>query len=696
MTYFDAYSGIVFARLCLSPLAMRYREELCQMFLARRQELDPGLGLSASAIEEDELDFEFVLDWARERIRQQQGAPREACPHVARLWRVQSQLGLSGAEMALVEHMSLRTACGVLGALWSLIADRFPLSLCDPSSLSDMELMGVLLDHDARDLQRSLTPHGALAAHGLIAVDEDGECQVVRRVALWLRLSASAVHDDVVDLTEFMLGCSRASSLCWDDFSDYIANAGLARGLLRGAAGERTPGINILIHGDPGTGKTEFVKVLAAEIGLSLFAAAEPDPGLQMQRVRDRLASLRLALSLLQPGKTAILLDEADTLIEPLFEGGNKIDLHRLLECNSVPIVWVMNDASCVPPSVLRRMSLVLRFEPPPVAVRERIWRGVLDRHAHVASAPQVRRLAESDAFTPGISEMLARTVQLAGATVDDLPQAAEGLIDLLGGCEMSGQPADTSEEPFDPAWIHCRSRDWRAFQNLRWSPDRVGFSVLISGEPGTGKSAYAVDLARRLALRSRSVAASDLLGRYVGETEARIAQCFARAARSGEMIILDEIDSFLIRRHSDSRSWERSMVNEFLVRMDRHRLPVVCTTNAFDQIDPAARRRFTFRLDFEPMTAAQAVRAIRHHFGVTLPATADLAGLVIADLVAVRSRSRLLGTEADADADAVDVDGLHHALMEERGARGVAARTIGFVGPGVRVEARPAALGRR
>ena len=109
-------------------------------------------------------------------------------------------------------------------------------------------------------------------------VDEDGECHVVRRVALWLRQSASAEYDEIGDMADFMLGASRTSALCWDDFSDYIEHAGLARELLRGAAGERTMGINILIHGDPGTGKTEFVKVLAAEIGLSLFAAAEPEP----------------------------------------------------------------------------------------------------------------------------------------------------------------------------------------------------------------------------------------------------------------------------------------------------------------------------------------------------------------------------------------------------------------------------------
>lgn len=693
MTYFDAYSRLAFARLCLSPLATRRREELCQMFLAQQRVLDPGERRSSPAFEEDETAFDLVRDWARGLIPGRPHAHLADSAHLVRLRRIQDQLGLSDLDTALVEHMALRSACGVVGALWSLIADRFPLSAYDPHSLPDMELLGVLLEHHPRDLQNSLTTHGALAAHGLIMVDEDGECHVVRRVALWLRQSASAEYDEIGDMADFMLGASRTSALCWDDFSDYIEHAGLARELLRGAAGERTMGINILIHGDPGTGKTEFVKVLAAEVGLSLFAAAEPEPGGSPKSTHERQAALRLALSLLQSGNNAILLDEADALVEAADKwGGTRIDIHHVLEHNRVPIIWVMNDASCVPPSVLRRMSLVLRFDPPPVAVRERIWRGVLDRHAHAASAAQVRRLAESEVYTPGISEMLARTIRLAGATVDDLPRAAEGLIDLLGGCEVAGPPAGTAEAAFDPAWIHCRSQDWRAFQNLRWSPDMAGFSVLIWGEPGTGKSAYAVDLARRLGLRSRSVAASDLLGPYVGETEARIAQCFARAARSGEMIILDEIDSFLIRRHADSRSWERSMVNEFLVRMDRHRLPVVCTTNAFDQIDPAARRRFTFRLDFEPMTAAQAVRAIPHHFGVTLPATADLAGLVIADLIAVRSRRRLLGTYADT----VDADSLHHALMEERGARGGAARTIGFVGPGVRVEAHPAALGRR
>lgn len=102
---------------------------------------------------------------------------------------------------------------------------------------------------------------------------------------------------------------------------------------------------------------------------------------------------------------------------------------------------------------------------------------------------------------------------------------------------------------------------------------------------------------------RSRAVLRATPAGRLLrwifwGAMSARRRRGLRTAFRAPfvpEMFILDEIDSFLMSRSADSRSWERSMVDEFLVRMDRHSLPVVCGTNAVDQIDPTALCSFGF-----------------------------------------------------------------------------------------------------
>ena len=65
-------------------------------------------------------------------------------------------------------------------------------------------------------------------------------------------------------------------------------------------------------------------------------------------------------------------------------------------------------------------------------------------------------------------------------------------------------------------------------------------------GEPGTGKSLYAKYLANTLGVEVVFKRASDLISKWVGETEQNIASAFAEAKAKKAMLIFDEADSFL------------------------------------------------------------------------------------------------------------------------------------------------------
>ena len=71
-------------------------------------------------------------------------------------------------------------------------------------------------------------------------------------------------------------------------------------------------------------------------------------------------------------------------------------------------------------------------------------------------------------------------------------------------------------------------------------------------------------------------------------------------------MLLLDEADSFLRDRARSSHGWEVTTVNELLQRMERFEDIFVCTTNLYQQVDTAALRRFTFKLEFLPLTLDQ------------------------------------------------------------------------------------------
>jgi len=165
---------------------------------------------------------------------------------------------------------------------------------------------------------------------------------------------------------------------------------------------------------------------------------------------------------------------------------------------------------------------------------------------------------------------------------------------------------------------------------------------------------------------------ASDLIGPFVGQTEAQIADAFAAARQEGAFLIFDEADSFLASREGAQRSWEVSQVNEMLTWMESHPQPFACTTNMADRLDPAALRRFTFRATFLPLSVGQRELAFGQFFGQAAPrglAALDL--LTPGDFAVVAKRAGLLDIRKPTD--------LMAELEREQTAKPGSSAAVGF-----------------
>ena len=115
-------------------------------------------------------------------------------------------------------------------------------------------------------------------------------------------------------------------------------------------------------------------------------------------------------------------------------------------------------------------------------------------------------------------------------------------------------------------------------------------------------------------------------------------------------------------------------MVDEFLVQMENHPLPLACTSNLLEAIDPAAVRRFTFKVKFDFLTAAQVEGAYRHFFGRTAPPILrELACLTPSDFASVVKQCRFLPDAEIGDARLVDM------LEREVAVKSGPVRKIGF-----------------
>lgn len=604
--------------------------------------------------------------------------------HLVQLQTLQSRFALQAHEASLLDHLA---HCQMGGALQSLMTSIDVMGFYT-SDARVMGLMATILNVGSASLRRSLYDNAAIIENGLATIDADGECRMSSRVTTWFAQSSGG--SEVSDIAACLLGRPVDATLQWEEVSSHVDGAPLLQRMLLGALDREERGINVLIHGSPGTGKTEFVKSLACSIGVPLFLAAESDEyGAEPTR-SERLASLKLSDRLLGGRQALLMADEADDVLGAegmdlarLFGArrvtgtGSKVYLNRLLETNRCPVIWVLNDAAHLPNTILRRMSVVIEMNPPPLGVRQRIWNDAASTNRLTGIEQTLARCAGDARLSPAIAHNAMRTVSLAGGTADqDLKQVISGLVSLIAPRADSSMESASVSDGFDADRINCRSPDWallRELQGCRETLRQSPLSILISGVPGTGKSLYARQLGEQLAMPVHLLRPSDVLSPMVGESEQQLAAAFRQAIRDQSLLVIDEVDSFLSGRRADSKTWERTLVNELLTHLERHSIPIVCTTNHLECIDQAALRRFLFQLRFDPMTRTQSVSAINAQWGVSISCREVPDGLVPADIARVDRRYTVLGIIPNAERVLKDLGAISAA-------RGGTQGSIGFV----------------
>lgn len=126
--------------------------------------------------------------------------------------------------------------------------------------------------------------------------------------------------------------------------------------------------------------------------------------------------------------------------------------------------------------------------------------------------------------------------------------------------------------------------------------------SVLMSGPPGTGKTMTAQVLASRLGLELYKVDLSQIVDKYIGETEKRLRQVFDQAEKSNMILFFDEADALLGKRSEvkDSKDkYANTEVAYLLQRMEEYSGIVLMATNQAGNMDGAFLRRFRYHLVF-------------------------------------------------------------------------------------------------
>ncbi|MCC6649324.1 MAG: AAA family ATPase, partial [Polyangiaceae bacterium] len=513
-----------------------------------------------------------------------------------------------------------------------------------------------------------------LVASGLVEVDLDDTYRLAHKVKLKPGVVDALLTPglDHRRLLARFLREAEPTPLGWAEFAHMRGPASVARDLLAAAVRGRRPGVNVLLYGETGTGKTALAQLLAREIGLRLYVAGRADDSGESATARERLSSLLLAQRLAGVGSSILLFDELEDLFtwEPRgpFAGGSrgvasmsKQWFNELLENNPIPTLWITNRADGIDPAFLRRFAYAVEFRPPGPRQRARVLAAHLGEPGPLTST-DVEAIALRFTVTPA---QLASAVSTARLIAGDGPLDRAMIERVLAPVERLVTGKDPSRRPgFDP--VNYRIDALNSPHDLAdiaerlasWQPtEGPGISLCLHGPPGTGKSEYAKYLAHHMQRPIVYKRASDILSRWVGGAEQRVADAFRQAEDEGAVLLFDEVDSFLRDRRTAAHPWEVTLVNEFLHQLEGFRGVVACTTNLWRDLDEAALRRFIFKIEFRFITVEQAMMLFRAVFGeqIAPPMTAAdeamarvslarIGNLTPGDFAAVERRTRSLG----------------------------------------------------
>jgi len=369
-------------------------------------------------------------------------------------------------------------------------------------------------------------------------------------------------------------------------------------------AGTRTL---VVLQGPQGSGKQSFAAHLGERVAVPVIATSVPT----LERGGDPWLSLRRALVHARIHGHALYLAGLETL-------GDRTRVAQLLA--------LVDDGPDLVILGTRRPGLVqlgdrafhhVQLHRPDLKGRTIVWQREIERvGASMPADDLARRFVVGPSDIRAACESASSFAALTGRTVthEDIETALARQLSLdLGSFATRIQrralwtemvlPDDVQETLHDMVtMVRERSQileDWGYARHLGLSR---GVAALFSGAPGTGKTMAASVISGELGLELFRIDLSQVVSKWVGETEKHLARIFDEAQNAHAMLLFDEADSLFGKRtevKSASDRYANLEVNYILQRMEQFDGVSILTTNLETALDTAFMRRLNFRVRF-------------------------------------------------------------------------------------------------
>jgi hypothetical protein len=446
---------------------------------------------------------------------------------------------------------------------------------------------------------------------------------------------------------------------------NHDAAQGVALAALMGALNAKAL---VIVEGPRGAGRRTAVAAAAMKLGRNTV-------GLDASRLRAselEQATQALCAEAMLRDDVAVVSD-VDRII-----GDNPAEhaaiLARILdEAPGACVITTATPGLDLPTArVIRRIA----WQIPDVATRLALWQTAFGELAPPVDA--LREVAMRHRLGAGGIKNAAAMAIAAGRDITHTAIMAgirDSLADRFGGL-VERLPV---EDRWDDMVLSTETRDqlkalvarvkyaWKVFEDWKFPRQTArggGVAALLSGPPGTGKSMVAGIIAHDLGRELYRVDLSQVISKWVGETEKQLAQVFDAADAGHALLLFDEADSLFAKRtevKSSSDRYANLEVNYLLQRIETFSGITILTTNLDTSIDPALRRRLAAHVVFWPPEHDERVALWKRFLATKAPVGGSVDFEALAndypDMTGANIRNAVLAAAFLAAADDAEID---------------------------------------
>lgn len=456
------------------------------------------LGLSEYIdLNDDELDKGKIIKDLRTMYNTLENRKRFSSNKVLKnnIKNIATLMQLNEAEQKILEFSILLSQYEILQSATNPLGS-------DLNTTQTKRALSSILNIPLKDVEQCFTFSSKFSKSSLLTIDPytrslDGKLDFITNKFPSKMMGSDENIESMIK--EIVYKCD-LGELSIKDFDHLKKELSVVIPYLKNASNTNQKGVNILLYGLPGTGKTELTKAIANEIDKALYEISYTDEDDEPIEGNHRLKAYKSAQALISNKDTLLMFDEVEDVFnsdDSLFSKRqkNKAWINRILENNSIPTIWITNNVYSIDDAIVRRFDMAIEVPIPTKSKRKEI---ISKFSENQLSTDAIAKLSLNETIAPALVSRAAKVV----ASLDN--QNKDKAFEMIINNTLKAQGYDGIKEnasvslpkSYNPSYVNCDINLVKLTDGIAKSQNA---RVCLYGPAGTGKSAYGKYLADKL-----------------------------------------------------------------------------------------------------------------------------------------------------------------------------------------------------